>query len=66
MKPLGNVVMEKDGASKLERQENKYRSTDISKRRMKRAINNHKKKNWIGHILKGQSLLKDVESWDDR
>jgi len=56
------MVMGKDGASQLERQENKYRSAGISKRGTRHVVNNHKKKEDLDRTY--SESTKPGKGWD--
>jgi len=57
----GNMVMEKDGQNCLDRPQNRHRCVRDSRRE---RINNdtivRRKKNWIGHGMRGEGLLMEV------
>jgi len=57
----GNVVLEKNGKSELDRKEDKRGSIEDCRGRQKTCQHNcYQEKKWIGHILQGEGLMKDV------
>jgi len=56
-------VTGKDGASRLEKQENKYRSAGISKIGTRPVVNNHKKKEELNDSAKS---VKGCDGGEDR